>query len=63
MAKYRDLIVFQKADELAFSIYKATETFPKSETFVGSRDEGQTCLLQFAAVDSGHEMQLLLCSG
>ena len=33
MAKYRDIIVFQKADELAFSIYKATETFPKSETF------------------------------
>ena len=33
MAKYRDLIVFQKADELAFGIYKATETFPKSETF------------------------------
>lgn len=27
------------------------------------KDEGQTCLLQFAAVDSGHEMQLLLCSG
>jgi len=27
MAKYRDLIVFQKADALAFSIYKATETF------------------------------------
>ena len=25
MAKYRDLIVFQKADALAFSIYKTTE--------------------------------------
>ncbi len=33
MAKYRDLIVFQKADELAFQIYKLTETFPKQETF------------------------------
>lgn len=33
MAKYRDLIVFQKADDLAFRIYKLTETFPKSETF------------------------------
>lgn len=33
MAKYRDLIVFQKADALAFSIYRATETFPKSEIF------------------------------
>lgn len=33
MANYRDLIVFQKADELAFHIYKATEKFPKSEMF------------------------------
>jgi four helix bundle protein len=33
MANYKDLIVFQKADELAFQIYKATEKFPKSEMF------------------------------
>ena len=33
MAKYRDLIVFQKADELALKIYKLTANFPKSETF------------------------------
>ena len=33
MANYRDLIVFQKADELAFQIYKLTEKFPKSEMF------------------------------
>jgi four helix bundle protein len=33
MAKYKDLIVFQKADELAFQIYRLTETFPKHETF------------------------------
>jgi four helix bundle protein len=33
MANYNDLIVFMKADELAFQIYKATEAFPKAEMF------------------------------
>jgi four helix bundle protein len=33
MAKYKNLIVFQKADELAFQIYKLTETFPRHEFF------------------------------
>jgi four helix bundle protein len=33
MANYRKLIVFQKADELAFQIYKITEKFPMSEIF------------------------------
>ncbi|MCX7794885.1 MAG: four helix bundle protein, partial [Thermodesulfovibrionales bacterium] len=33
MAKYKELIVFQKADELAFEIYKLTNNFPKSEIF------------------------------
>lgn len=33
MANHKDLIVFQKADELAFNIYKLTETFPRSEIF------------------------------
>ena len=33
MANHKDLIVFQKADELAFNVYKLTETFPKSEIF------------------------------
>jgi four helix bundle protein len=33
MANYKDLIVFRKADELAFQIYKATEAFPKAEMF------------------------------
>jgi four helix bundle protein len=33
MANYNDLIVFRKADELAFQIYKATEAFPKAEMF------------------------------
>ncbi len=32
MAKYGDLIVFQKADELAFRIYGITDSFPRSET-------------------------------
>jgi four helix bundle protein len=32
MAKYKDLIVFQKSDELALQIYRLTETFPKHET-------------------------------
>ncbi|MFZ6017241.1 MAG: four helix bundle protein [Nitrospirota bacterium] len=33
MAKHKDLIVFQKADELAFQIYKLTEGFPRAEMF------------------------------
>ena len=33
MANYEKLIVFQKADELAFQIYKVSESFPKSEIF------------------------------
>jgi four helix bundle protein len=33
MPNYKNLIVFQKADNLAFQIYKITETFPKSEVF------------------------------
>lgn len=31
MSKYKELIVFQKADELAFQIYKLTEDFPVYE--------------------------------
>jgi four helix bundle protein len=33
MARHKDLIVFQKADELALLIYKITEQFPKTEIF------------------------------
>ncbi len=33
MAKHKELIVWQKADQLAFDIYKLTERFPKSELF------------------------------
>jgi len=33
MARHKYLIVFQKSDELAFQIYKLTETFPKAEIF------------------------------
>ena len=33
MGKYQDLIIFQKADDLAFQIYKVTESFPRSELF------------------------------
>jgi four helix bundle protein len=30
---YRDLLAWQKAKDLAVRVYKATETFPKSEQF------------------------------
>ncbi|MFA5794811.1 MAG: four helix bundle protein [Candidatus Brocadiia bacterium] len=30
---YRNLLAWQKADELAFQIYKGTELFPKSELY------------------------------
>ena len=33
MAKYKDLIVFQKADELAVKIYHVSKGFPKDEVF------------------------------
>ena len=33
MQNYKKLIVWKKADELAFRIYKLTEKFPKSEIF------------------------------
>lgn len=33
MAKYKNLIVWQKANQLALEIYKLIESFPKKETF------------------------------
>jgi len=33
MAKYKNLIVWQKANLFALKIYKLTEDFPKKETF------------------------------
>jgi len=33
MARYRDLIIFRKADDLAFQIYCLTKSFPKEEMF------------------------------
>lgn len=33
MGTYRDLIVWQKADELAFQVYLVTRTFPKEEIY------------------------------
>jgi four helix bundle protein len=33
MAKYKNLVVRQKANDLALKVYKITEDFPKKETF------------------------------
>ena len=33
MSNYKKLIVFQKADEMAYQLYKITEAFSKSEAF------------------------------
>jgi four helix bundle protein len=33
MSKYKNLIVWQKANDLAIKVYRLTETFPKKETF------------------------------
>lgn len=33
MANFRNLIVWQKTDELAYQVYKSTEAFPTHETF------------------------------
>ena len=33
MAKYKNLIVFHKADELAAEIYETTQSFPKTEAY------------------------------
>jgi four helix bundle protein len=32
-AGYRELIVWQKADEMAYQVYMATKTFPKEELY------------------------------
>ena len=44
MSKYKELIVWQKANELALLIYKLADTFPKKETF------GMTSQLRRAAL-------------
>ena len=33
MARHNDLVAFQKADELAFQVYRLTEVFPRHEQF------------------------------
>ena len=33
MARHKDLIAFQKADELALKVYKLTDSFPRHEQF------------------------------
>ena len=33
MGGFRDLIVWQRADELAFQMYRVTASFPRSETY------------------------------
>ena len=43
-AGYKKLIVWQKANELAYQIYQATENFPKTEVF------GMTSQLRRAAL-------------
>lgn len=44
MANFKNLIVWQKADELAFQVYKLTEGFPREEMF------GLTAQLRRAAL-------------
>jgi len=44
MANFRNLVVWKKADELAFQVYRLTENFPKSEVF------GLTAQLRRAAL-------------
>jgi four helix bundle protein len=33
VGNYEDLIVFRKADDLAFQVYKVTKAFPKNEEY------------------------------
>jgi four helix bundle protein len=47
MPNYKNLIVFQKADELAHHIYKITELFPRSELF-GLTSQIRRSALSFA---------------
>jgi four helix bundle protein len=44
MGTHKDLIIFQKADELAFQIYQITTSFPKEELY------GLTSQIRRAAV-------------
>ena len=54
MAIYKDLIIFQKADGLAFQIYKITKDFPKEELYGLTSQIRRSALSIPANIVEGH---------
>ena len=54
MGTYRDLIIFQKADELAFQIYNITRSFPKEERYGITSQIRRSALSVSANIVEGH---------
>jgi four helix bundle protein len=58
VAIYKDLIIFQKADELAFQIYKITKEFPKEELYGLTSQIRRSALSIPANIVEGHARKL-----
>ena len=54
MPIYKDLIIFQKADDLAFQIYKITKDFPKEELYGITSQIRRSALSVPANIVEGH---------
>lgn len=54
MAIYKDLIIFQKTDDLAFQIYKITKDFPKEELYGLTSQIRRSALSIPANIVEGH---------
>ena len=54
MAIYKNLIIFQKADELAFQIYNITKDFPKDELYGLTSQIRRSALSIPANIVEGH---------
>jgi four helix bundle protein len=54
MARYKDLIIFQKADKLAFEIYRLTRSFPSNELYGLTSQLRRSALSIPANIVEGH---------
>ena len=54
MARYKNLIIFQKADQLAFEIYTLTRSFPSNEQYELTSQLRRSVLSIPANIVEGH---------
>ena len=54
MGTYKNLIIFQKADDLAFQIYNITKAFPKDELYGLTSQIRRSALSVAANIVEGH---------